>query len=73
MGPNHDTLLQAADERKVDVVMVQEPYASYVKGRPVTKTHPRYRTFLPISTWEDRHSGPRVATYVRKDPRLVAK
>ncbi len=72
-GPNHDTLLHVASERKIDVIMIQEPYAKRIEGRDVTKTHPRYNLFAPHENWDGPMGPPRVLTYVRKDLKLKTK
>jgi hypothetical protein len=54
----HDLLLS----HKADVILVQEPWTD--KKKQLTKTHPRYSLFGPITCWNSR---PRVLTYVRRD------
>jgi hypothetical protein len=54
----HDLLLS----HKADIVLVQEPWTDM--ERQLTKTHPRYRLFGPVTRWNSR---PRALTYVRRD------
>ena len=54
----HDILLS----HKADIILVQEPWVKH--DLRLTKTHPRYRLFGPVTNWEQR---PRALTYVRTD------
>jgi hypothetical protein len=38
----------------------------------MTKTHPAYDAFTPVDVWNSNDTRPRVMTYVRRDPRLLA-
>lgn len=63
-GPAHDSCLSIAWEQKVDVVLVQDPWAALKDTRRITKTHPGYNTFTPTDNWEKTIPG--VLTYTRK-------
>jgi hypothetical protein len=62
-GPAHDLALHFAYQAGSDVVLLQEPWTQTAPGRRLTKTHPGYRTLIPIDDWTSR---PRVITYVRR-------
>lgn len=64
IGPAHDTCLNLAWEEAVDVVLIQDPWASLDNSRRKTKTHPGYNTFTPHDDWTG--SKPGVLTYTRK-------
>ena len=68
-GPTHDIALSLAHESKADVIAIQEPWYNKDTNRPLTKSHPTFRTFLPISS---NSSRPRVASYVRKASKINA-
>jgi len=62
-GPAHDLALHFAYQAGSDVVLLQEPWTQTAPGRRLTKTHPGYRTLIPIDDWTSR---PRVMTYIRR-------
>ncbi|KAF5721341.1 reverse transcriptase domain-containing protein, partial [Fusarium mundagurra] len=70
--PAHDCALALADSEQYDVVLLQEPWTAHTDTRSLTKTHPAYDTFTPVETWDGNDTRPRVMTYVRRDPRLLA-
>ncbi|PCD25803.1 hypothetical protein AU210_012239 [Fusarium oxysporum f. sp. radicis-cucumerinum] len=70
--PAHDCALALADSEQYDVVLLQEPWTAHTETRTLTKTHPAYDTFTPVDMWNSNDTRPRVMTYVRRDPRLLA-
>ncbi|KAJ3455314.1 hypothetical protein MRS44_013914 [Fusarium solani] len=70
--PAHDCALALADSERYDVVLLQEPWTAFTSSQCITKTHPAYDTFAPVDTWNSNDTRPRVMTYVRRDPRLLA-
>ncbi|CZR35886.1 uncharacterized protein FPRO_17006 [Fusarium proliferatum ET1] len=70
--PAHDCALALADSERYDIVLLQEPWTAHTKTRCLTKTHPAYDTFTPVESWDSNDTRPRVMTYVRRDPRLLA-
>ncbi|KAG7404171.1 hypothetical protein Forpe1208_v015675 [Fusarium oxysporum f. sp. rapae] len=70
--PAHDCALALADSERYDIVLLQEPWTAHTDTRSLTKTHPAYDTFTPVETWGGNDTRPRVMTYVRRDPRLLA-
>ncbi|TVY73912.1 putative RNA-directed DNA polymerase from transposon BS [Fusarium oxysporum f. sp. cubense] len=70
--PAHDCALALADTERYDIVLLQEPWTAHTKDRCLTKTHPAYDVFTPVDTWNSNDTRPRVMTYVRRDPRLLA-
>jgi len=70
--PAHDCALALADSERYDVVLLQEPWTAFTSSQCITKTHPAYDTFTPVDTWNSNDTRPRVMTYVRRDPRLLA-
>ncbi|KAI8411063.1 hypothetical protein FOFC_07657 [Fusarium oxysporum] len=70
--PAHDCALALADSERYDIVLLQEPWTAHTDTRSLTKTHPAYDTFTPVETWDGNDTRPRVMTYVRRDPRLLA-
>ncbi|KJZ72308.1 hypothetical protein HIM_08349 [Hirsutella minnesotensis 3608] len=68
----HDTALALADSERFDLVLLQEPWTGLKDGRCLTKTHPAYDTFSPVTGWDSRDTRPRVMTYVRRSSGLVA-
>ncbi|KAF6515167.1 hypothetical protein HZS61_005073 [Fusarium oxysporum f. sp. conglutinans] len=70
--PAHDCALALADSERYDVVLLQEPWTAHTETRSLTKTHPAYDTFTPVDMWNSNDTRPRVMTYVRRDPRLLA-
>ncbi|KJZ69944.1 hypothetical protein HIM_10667 [Hirsutella minnesotensis 3608] len=68
----HDTALALADSERFDIVLLQEPWTGLKDGRCLTKTHPAYDTFSPVTDWDSRDTRPRVMTYVRRSAGLVA-
>ncbi|KAJ4159591.1 uncharacterized protein LMH87_007532 [Akanthomyces muscarius] len=72
IAPTHDCALALADAEKYDVVLLQEPWTAIRNSRCLTKTHPAYDTFAPVSSWEANDTRPRVMTYVRRDDSLRA-
>ena len=71
-GPSHDCALALADAERYDVILLQEPWTQVRDSRCLTKTHPAYDTYSPVSTWEDIDTRPRVMTYIRRGARLLA-
>ncbi|KAF6515471.1 hypothetical protein HZS61_005377 [Fusarium oxysporum f. sp. conglutinans] len=72
IAPAHDCALALADSERYDIVLLQEPWTAHTKTRTLTKTHPAYDTFTPVDMWNSNDTRPRVMTYVRRDPRLLA-
>ncbi|KAM6508463.1 hypothetical protein FALCPG4_19002 [Fusarium falciforme] len=70
--PAHDCALALADSERYDIVLLQEPWTASTSLQCITKTHPAYDTFAPVDTWNSNDTRPRVMTYVRRDPRLLA-
>ncbi|KAL9570491.1 hypothetical protein ACKAV7_005379 [Fusarium commune] len=70
--PAHDCALALADSERYDIVLLQEPWTAHTETRSLTKTHPAYDTFAPVDMWNNNDTRPRVMTYVRRDPRLLA-
>ena len=70
--PAHDCALALADSERYDIVLLQEPWTAHTDSRSLTKTHPAYDTFTPVEMWDSNDTRPRVMTYVRRDPRLLA-
>ncbi|KNB15715.1 hypothetical protein FOXG_14138 [Fusarium oxysporum f. sp. lycopersici 4287] len=70
--PAHDCALALADSERYDIVLLQEPWTAHTDTRSLTKTHPAYDTFTPVETWDGNDTRPRVMTYVRRDPGLLA-
>ncbi|TXB97967.1 hypothetical protein FocTR4_00016879 [Fusarium oxysporum f. sp. cubense] len=70
--PAHDCALALADSERYDIILLQEPWTAHTDTRSLTKTHPAYDTFTPVETWDGNDTRPRVMTYVRRDPRLLA-
>ncbi|KAF4448359.1 hypothetical protein F53441_8234 [Fusarium austroafricanum] len=68
----HDCALALANSEQYDIVLVQEPWTAHIETRSLTKTHPAYNTFTPVDMWNSNNTRPRVMTYIRRDPRLVA-
>jgi hypothetical protein len=66
-SPCHITILEAAFQKGMDVVCVQEPFTC---ANSRTSTHPGFRHIAPISSWNDPKAPgthrPRVMTYIRK-------
>ncbi|PWI64236.1 hypothetical protein PCL_11356 [Purpureocillium lilacinum] len=71
-GPSHDCALALADAERYEVILLQEPWTQVRGSRCLTKTHPAYDTYSPVSTWEDIDTRPRVMTYIRRGARLLA-
>ncbi|KAK4076871.1 transcriptional regulator family: HMG [Purpureocillium lilacinum] len=71
-GPSHDCALALADAERYEVILLQEPWTQVRDSRCLTKTHPAYDTYSPVSTWEDIDTRPRVMTYIRRGARLLA-
>ncbi|XP_044715319.1 reverse transcriptase (RNA-dependent DNA polymerase) domain-containing protein [Hirsutella rhossiliensis] len=69
--PAHDTALALADSERYDIILLQEPWTGLKDGRCLTKTHPAYDTFSPVTDWDGRDTRPRVMTYVRRSAGLV--
>lgn len=68
-GPCHDAVLSLAFENDCDIVALQEPWISMNQlSNRITKTHPQYQVFSPLSNWTVR---PRVLIYVRKHRPLL--
>ncbi|KAF5529038.1 reverse transcriptase [Fusarium mexicanum] len=70
--PAHDCALALANSERYDIILLQEPWTAHTKDHCLTKTHPAYDAFTPVDTWNSNDTRPRVMTYVRRDPRLVA-
>ncbi|RKL19988.1 hypothetical protein BFJ72_g15127 [Fusarium proliferatum] len=70
--PAHDCALALADSERYDIVLLQEPWTAHTDSRSLTKTHPAYDTFTPVEMWDNNDTRPRVMTYVRRDPKLLA-
>jgi exonuclease III len=70
--PAHDCALALADSERYDIVLLQEPWTARTDARSLTKTHPAYDAFTPVEVWNSNDTRPRVMTYVRRDPRLLA-
>lgn len=68
----HDCALALADTEKYDIVLLQEPWTAIRGERCLTKTHPSFDTFSPVDHWIDTNTRPRVMTYVRRRPELLA-
>ncbi|KID59265.1 reverse transcriptase, partial [Metarhizium hybridum] len=68
----HDCALALADSEKHDVVLLQEPWTEAKNSRCLTKTHPAYETYSPVDSWNGNDTRPRVMTYIRKNPRILA-
>ncbi|KAL9563921.1 hypothetical protein ACKAV7_011956 [Fusarium commune] len=68
----YDCALALADSERYDIILLQEPWTAYTDTCSLTKTHPTYDTFTPVETWDGNDTRPRVMTYVRRDPRLLA-
>lgn len=68
-GPAHDIALSLAYETKADFIPIQGPWLNNDSNRPLTKSHPVFRTFLPKP--EDG-SRPRVASNIRKSTNIRA-
>ncbi|XP_044715282.1 endonuclease-reverse transcriptase domain-containing protein [Hirsutella rhossiliensis] len=66
------TPLALADSERYDIILLQEPWTGLKDGRCLTKTHPAYDTFSPVTDWDGRDTRPRVMTYVRRSAGLVA-
>src|SRR5690242_16954056 len=66
-SPWHITILEAAFQKGMDVVCVQEPFTC---ANSRTSTHPGFIHLAPISTWDSPNTPgsarPRVITYIRK-------
>lgn len=65
-GTSNDTALALGHQHEYDVIQVQEPYAAWLGGRQMLKTHPGFKTFAPPVPWTSQHDTPRAITYVRK-------
>jgi ribonuclease HI len=59
----HDTILNIAFERKIDILLIQEPRIRN-PTRKLTRNHPAYQCFTSWDVWTER--PPRVLTYIRK-------
>ncbi|PWI64963.1 hypothetical protein PCL_08414 [Purpureocillium lilacinum] len=69
-GDGPVSIANAAD--KLVVAQNEEPWTQVRGSRCLTKTHPAYDTYSPVSTWEDIDTRPRVMTYIRRGARLLA-
>jgi ribonuclease HI len=72
LSPAHDCALALADAERYDIVLLQEPWTGFKHSRCLTKTHPAYDAFSPVDSWDSTATRPRVMTYVRRNPRLIA-
>ncbi|KAF4460560.1 reverse transcriptase [Fusarium albosuccineum] len=70
--PAHDCALELADSERYDIALLQEPWTAHTDSHSLTKTHPAYDTFTPVEMWDSNDTRPRVMTYVRRDPKLLA-
>ncbi|POS83632.1 hypothetical protein EPUL_002394 [Erysiphe pulchra] len=68
-GPAHDIALSLAYDSKADFIAMQEPWVSNNPNRPLTKSHPAFRTFLPKP---ENGTRPKVTSYVRKSSHIRA-
>lgn len=68
----HDCAVALADSERYDIILLQEPWTGLKDGRCLTKTHPAYDTFSPVESWDGHGTRPRVMTYVRRSPGLIA-
>lgn len=59
-----------AYERKIDIILIQEPYIFHDRQRRITKRISSYECFSPNDNWS---SKPRALTYVRKGAGLQAR
>src|SRR6187402_2443992 len=65
----HNTILNLAEEQKVDIVCLQEPW---VGTRTTTQTNPTFQLYAPIDSWDwddlnqKEVARPKVLTYVKK-------
>lgn len=67
-GPCHDAALSIAFETNCDIVALQEPWIDTNQlCKRITKTHPQYQVFCPLTEWTIR---PRVLTYIRRNRSL---
>ncbi|KID81211.1 Endonuclease/exonuclease/phosphatase [Metarhizium guizhouense ARSEF 977] len=71
-GPSHDCALALADAERFDLILLQEPWTDIKEGRCLTKTHPAYDVFSPVDYWDGPSTRPRVMTYLRRSPALLA-
>lgn len=73
MAAPHNTTLNLAIERNVDVVCVQEPYTG---PETSTQTNPAFQMYAPVDSWdwenleEKEIVRPKVLTYVKKVPEI---
>lgn len=68
-GPKHYIALKLASDSKTDFVAIQEPWLNNDMNRPLAKSHPAFRIFLPKL---GNGARPRVASYVRKTSHIRA-
>jgi hypothetical protein len=68
-GPAHDIALSLAYDSKADFIAIQEPWVSNNPNRPLTKSHPSFRTSLHKP---ENGTRPRVASYIRKSSHIRA-
>ncbi|KID81346.1 reverse transcriptase [Metarhizium guizhouense ARSEF 977] len=71
-GPSHDCALALADAERFDLILLQEPWTDVKDGRCLTKTHPAYDAFSSVDYWDGPSTRPRVMTYLRRSPTLLA-
>jgi ribonuclease HI len=71
-SPAHDCALALADTEQYDIVLLQEPWTAIIKDQCLTKTHPSYDTFSPVDHWTNTDTRPRVMSYIRRRPSLLA-
>ncbi|POS82608.1 hypothetical protein EPUL_006184 [Erysiphe pulchra] len=62
-GSTYDITLSLAYVSKADFIVIQEPWVSNDSNRPLNKSHPAFRTFLPKPENGTRSS---VKSYVQK-------
>ncbi|KAJ3455638.1 hypothetical protein MRS44_017120 [Fusarium solani] len=72
IAPAHDYAMALADTERYDIILLQELWTTFIDTRFLTKTHPAYDTFTAVETWDGNDTRPRVMTYVRRNPRLLA-
>ena len=69
-GAAHEIALALGHERKIVVILIQEPYIFRERQRRITKRHPAYECFTSVDDWSIR---PRVLTYLKKGNELNAE
>ncbi len=67
-GIENDLSLAPAFEKKIDLVLIQEPWISEDLDRKLSKKHNAHQTFAPKDVGSNR---PRVITYARRRRRNI--